>query len=76
MIRSVDVTGLGEVTIAAVEQIVSELRARSSGGSGVPSPFVSREEWRKAIREWASSHSVGKTSADWSRESVYAGCGE
>ena len=70
MIRSVDVTGLPEVTIAAVEQIVSELKTRSARESVVPLPFASREEWRKAIREWASGHSVGETSADWGRESV------
>ena len=60
----------------AVEQIVSELKTRSARESVVPLPFASREEWRKAIREWASGHSVGETSADWGRESVYAGCGE
>ena len=38
--------------------------------------FSSREEWIHAIREWAASHQPSTTSADWSRESIYAGRGE
>ena len=76
MSRSVDVTGLPDEAIAAVENLVSEFKERSTRENDVPSPFSSREEWRTAIREWASSHSAGESRADWSRESAYAGCGE
>ncbi len=33
----------------------------------------SRDEWVKAIREWAGSHIAKGSEADWSRESIYAG---
>jgi hypothetical protein len=71
--RSIDVTGLPEEAIRAVESLVSLLRPRP-GPSG--SAFSSPEEWAKAIRAWAESHKTLGTSADWSRESSYAGRGE
>jgi hypothetical protein len=75
--RSIDVTGLPEEAIRAVESLVSLLRGQQGAtATAVPPAFSSREEWIKAIREWAESHKPQGTSADWSRESIYAGCGE
>jgi hypothetical protein len=71
--RSIDVTGLPEEVIRAVESLVSLLRGEP--GTGV-SAFSSREEWARAIREWAESHQRLDTLADDSRESIYAGRGE
>src|SRR5262249_43424162 len=71
--RAIDVTGLPEEAIRAVESLVSLLRP--CPGPGGPA-FSSPEEWAKAIRAWAESHKPPGTSADWSRESIYAGRGE
>ena len=76
MSRSIDVTGLPDEAIAAVEQLVTLLKKQQAQEGGVPAQFSSREEWRKAIREWAASHPDLSTSADWDRESIYAGRGE
>ncbi|MBI1915455.1 MAG: hypothetical protein HYS12_12070 [Planctomycetes bacterium] len=72
--QSIDVTGLPEEAVRAVEALVSLLRGQTPFQGG--SSFSSREEWMKAIREWAASHKPEGTSADWSRESIYAGRGE
>jgi len=71
--RSIDVTGLPDDAIAAVEQLVSVLKKQSGPEPGVPAPFSSRDEWRKAIREWAESHHGMSNAAEWDRESIYAG---
>jgi hypothetical protein len=76
MTRSVDVTGLPDEAVAAVEQLVAVLKRQVGLETGLPPGFCSREEWRKAIREWAESHVPGNNSADWDRESIYAGRGE
>jgi hypothetical protein len=73
-IRSVDVTGLPEEAVQAVELYVSQLRAQNT--SGVHSAFRCREDWAKAVREWAASHKPTSVSADWSRDSIYADPGE
>jgi hypothetical protein len=75
MMRSIDVTGLPDEAIRTVESLVNLLRGQA-GTAGGPTRFSSREEWIKAIREWASSHSSQANSADWSRDSIYAGRGE
>jgi hypothetical protein len=70
-VRTTDVTGLPEDAVRAMESLVTLLRGQ------VPSPvFPSRAEWIEAIREWASGHKSVTTSADWSRQSIYAGRGE
>jgi hypothetical protein len=74
--RSIDVTGLPEEAVAAVERLVALLKQAPSRQSSAPASFSSREEWRKAIREWADSQQPRNASADWDRESIYAGCGE
>ena len=71
--RTIDVTGLPEEAVRAVQSLVTLLRARP--GAGGPA-FASREDWARAVRAWAESHQPGATSADWSRESIYAGEGE
>jgi hypothetical protein len=73
--RSIDVTGLPDEAIRAMESLVSLLRGQKAGLGGA-ALFSSREEWAKAIREWAEGHQPRGTSADWSRESIYAGRGE
>ena len=68
-----DVTGLPEEAIRAVQSVIAVLRGQT--GTGRPS-FSSREEWVKAIQQWAESHPKIDKPADDSRESIYAGRGE
>ena len=68
--QSIDVTGLPEEAIRAVQSLVSLLKTpRAPAGFA----FASPEEWIRAIREWAESHPASDTTADWSRESIYDG---
>jgi len=67
--RSIDVTGLPEEAIQAVQSLVSLLQ---TPGAGRPT-FSSPDAWVRAIREWAESHAKQATAADWSRESIYDG---
>ena len=71
-IRSVDVTGLPEEAVRAVEALATALRNQANGSSSNPSP----EEWCKALREWAEGHLRLDDPADWSRNAIYAGRGE
>jgi hypothetical protein len=72
--RLIDVTGLPEEAIKALQAIVTLLRGKERYG-GTQS-FASREEWIKAIQDWADSHRKIDTQLDDSRESIYAGRGE
>ena len=68
--RSIDLTGLPEEAIRAIESLVFLLRQQAAA----PSPthtFASREEWIQASRAWAASHTPQGSNADWSRESIY-----
>jgi hypothetical protein len=67
----VDVTGLSEQAIRAVESLVSQFRGQRARLGGTQS-FSSREEWVNAVREWAQSHATLNTIADDSRETIYA----
>ncbi len=72
--RSIDVTGLPDEAVRAVELLVAQLRGQQRppaerGGMG---SFPSYEEWSKALREWAESHPRRDTLADDSRETIYA----
>jgi hypothetical protein len=59
--RAIDVTGLPEEAIQAVQAVVALLRGQAKGaGPGFSSP----EEWARAIREWAEGHTQGNQSAD------------
>jgi hypothetical protein len=70
--RSIDVTGLSEETVRAVELLVSQLRGQPPAqGRGIGA-FPSYEAWSKALREWADSHPKRDTLADDSRETIYA----
>jgi hypothetical protein len=71
--RSIDVTGLSDEAIRAVESLIAYFRGQQ--GQGGPS-FSSRDDWARAIRQWAESHKPQGTSADYSRETIYAGRGE
>jgi hypothetical protein len=73
--RSLDLTGLADEAIRVVESLVSLLKGQAASPGGM-ALFSSRQEWIKAIREWAASHKPQGTSADWTRESIYAGRGE
>ena len=71
--REIDVTGLPEEAIRALQSVISVLR----GQVGAESPsFLSREEWAKAIKQWAEGHPRIDKPADDSRETVYGGRGE
>ena len=74
--RSIDVTGLPDEAVAAVERLVALLKQAPPGQGGLPASFSSRDEWRKAIRDWADSQQPRNTSADWDRDGIYAGRGE
>jgi hypothetical protein len=70
--RSIEVTGLPEETIRALEALVVALRSQGNPRSAQ----ASYEEWSKALREWVQSHPRRDTIADWSRESIYSGRGQ
>jgi hypothetical protein len=72
--REIDVTGLPEEAIRAVESVVSVLRGQP-GTAGGPT-HSSREEWAEAIQAWAENHPRIQKPADDSRESIYADRGE
>ena len=69
----IDVTGLPEEGIRAIESLVEFLRGQTQAAGPA---FSSPEQWAKAIRDWADGHEPQGTSADWGRESIYAGRGE
>jgi hypothetical protein len=70
--RSIDVTGLPEEAIQAVQSLVSLLRGtRQPSRLGGTTQFSSYEEWSKALREWAGGHKPLGVEADYSRESIY-----
>ncbi len=71
--RMVDVSGLPDEAIRAVESLIFVLRSRPGNPR---EQYASHEEWSKALRGWAASHKPGNTEADWTRESIYAGRGE
>lgn len=68
--RSIDLTGLPEDAVKAVEALVSVLREQATRQPPIPG-FESGDEWVKAIREWAASHTAKESEADWSREAIY-----
>jgi hypothetical protein len=70
--RTIDVSGLPEEAIRAVESIVTLLRPKGQAASMPPSV----EEWSRALRAWAASHPRLDQAADDSRESIYEGRGE
>jgi hypothetical protein len=70
--RSINVTGLSEEAIRAVESLVAVLLQQANGSRVYRSP----QEWCKALREWAESHRRLDNPADWSRDAIYAGRGE
>jgi hypothetical protein len=70
--RTIDVSGLPEEAICAVESIISLLRPKSQA----PPPFQSMEEWSQSLRAWAASHPRLDQAADDSRDSIYEGRGE
>jgi hypothetical protein len=78
--RSIDVTGLPDEAIAAVEQLVSYLR-RQQGGPNGANPRFAVEEWPRAFDAWmaevqarAGRYPPGFI-VDDSRESIYEGRG-
>jgi hypothetical protein len=70
--RSIDVTGLPEGAVQALESLVAVL-LHQANGSGV---HRSPQEWCKALREWAESHRRLDNPADWTRDAIYGRRGE
>ena len=70
--RLLELSDLSEEDFEAVQAFVSLMRSRS-GATATP---LSREEWSRALREWAADHPLIEGVADDSRESIYAGRGE
>jgi hypothetical protein len=70
--RTIDVSGLPEEAVRAVESIVAMLRPKSF----VPPSFRSADEWSQALRAWGASHGRLDRLADDSRDSIYEGRGE
>jgi hypothetical protein len=71
--RSIDVTGLPDDVVRAVELLVSQLRGQQRPPAeprGMGS-YPTYEEWSKALREWVDSHPRRDTLADDSRETIY-----
>lgn len=71
-VRTVDVTGLPEDVIHALESFVATLRNKPA----VPLHSAPYEVWLKGYDEWIKSHPKRETWTDWSRESIYEGRGE
>jgi hypothetical protein len=71
--RTIDVTGLPEEAVRAVESIVSMLRPRPPAPS---SGSESAEEWSRRLRAWAASHARRDALADDTRDGIYEGRGE
>lgn len=71
--RTIDVSGLSEEAVRAVELLVSQLRSpqRLPAERGGIGSFASYEEWSKALREWAEGHKPLDRPADYSREGIY-----
>lgn len=69
-----DLTGLPDEAIRAIESLVSLLKVRSD--LSTPVTRLSPEEWRRRLLEWAGSHPQRTGVLDDSRESIYAGRGE
>ena len=71
---SLDLTGLPEEAIRAIESLVSQLKARSNLSESAAR--LSPKEWTRSLLEWAASHPQFDRVLDDSRESIYAGRGE
>jgi hypothetical protein len=70
--RSIDVTGLPDEAIRALEAQVAALRQQAHARAAeVPLWERSYEEWSKAFHEWVHSHTKRETIVDDSRESIY-----
>jgi hypothetical protein len=70
--RSLDVTGLPEEAVRALESLVAALRGQPNGRAG----YRSHEEWSRALHAWVRGHRALEAVADDSRDSIYAGRGE
>lgn len=73
--RTIDLTGLPEEAVRAVEALVKHFRQQYPRLGGT-TQFASREEWIAAITAWAKSHPPLENRVDISRESFYEGRGE
>jgi hypothetical protein len=70
--RLVDVTGLSDEAIRAIESFVAACREPANGIGANISP----DEWCRDLRLWAASHRQLDNPVDWSREAIYSGRGE
>lgn len=76
MNHAIDVTGLTDEAIAAIERLVVLLKQQATREEQPPGLLADREEWRRAFRAWVDSHAPNPADVDWSRESIYEGRGE
>jgi hypothetical protein len=70
--QTIDLTGLPEHAVRAVESLVALLRQQANP-SLIRAPY---EEWSRAFHEWAEGHKPQCQPVDWNRESIYVGRGE
>ncbi len=70
--RSIDVTGLSDEAVRAVETLVAQLKGqRPQARLGGTTQFSTPEAWSQALYDWAASHKPLTAAADYSRESLY-----
>ena len=76
MARTVDVSGLTDEAVHAVEAYVAALREVPTAVVPVKPRTETTEERVARFLAWVDSHPKGDVIADDSRESIYEGCGE
>jgi len=70
--RTIEVTGLPEEVIQALEALVVTWRQQAQPlAAPLPLWQAPYEVWSKALREWGESHPKRENLADDSRESIY-----
>jgi hypothetical protein len=74
--RILDVSGLPEETVRAMELIVSQLREHPKPAASAVNPLAEYETWSREFHTWLASHKPLPSEADWSRESIYDDQGE
>lgn len=76
MARTVDVSGLTDEAVCAVQAYVAALRAVPTAVVPVKPSTETTEERVARFLAWVDSHESRNPNVDDSRESIYEGCGE
>ncbi len=76
MARTVDVSGLTDEAVKAVEAYIAALRAVPTAVEQPAPRTETAEEWVARFTAWVDSHISRNPNMDDSRESIYDGCGE